>query len=374
MWPNIDNSFIGGNGELLEIDLHSNTIIMRPEIKGGSPHRGWFNARIDNLIPNKRYCLRVIQNCWAGIYSYYNIGDSCWTHFTDYHKDNNTNYTFHFTPMFDKLHIAMMPPYLLSNLDRLIRDIYKKDTLNTEDFWTSENGRFGKVISIGNSSASFCIWITARLHAFEAVSSWVAEGLIRWLLSNDPYAYWLTKNCIINIVPIVDIDSVCVGSSGKHRNPVDFARDACETPYWNFTKNLLRLFDQEGPPDIFIDLHGPHGKENDIFVYAPPKVYNSAKYDSNLNNYCDILSKLMPTGIEFNRRIWYCPLEPDECGQYMTNTIYSYLQRKYYGRSRLKLAIGIETPWSLLNYNIDMFLSCGALYGKTISHYLQNMI
>ncbi len=361
----------GGNGELVAFDEASSTVTIRPERKGGSPHRGWFFFGLRNLIPGRHYTLKIVENVWAGVYSYSYSQEGGWEHFTRYTKDSETDFSLFITPTAPVLYVAMMPPYLQSHLDRLIAQTSGRDTLAVKDLWVSEEGRPGKVFEIGNPSGLFRIWITARMHAFEAVSSWVADGLIRWALSADPDAQWLLKNARLCVVPMVDVDSVHHGGSGKHRAPICFARDAREQPHWNAIKALLSAWKQEGAPDLFLDLHGPSGNWNDLYFYAPQPSLTTPAYERDLVGFCELLAGFLPPAMSYKKWSYRCPVGPDDQGQDMAGLSYFYLHRHYFGKSRLRLALGAETPWSDPGYTLDVFAACGAGYGSTLSRFLR---
>ena len=56
------------------------------------------------------------------------------------------------------------------------------------------------------------IVITSRVHPGEAQSSWVVQGLIEFLLSNDPVAIKLRHEYIFKIVPMLNPDGVVYGN------------------------------------------------------------------------------------------------------------------------------------------------------------------
>lgn len=56
------------------------------------------------------------------------------------------------------------------------------------------------------------IVITSRVHPGEAQSSWVVQGLIEFLLSNDPVAIKLRHEYIFKIVPMLNPDGVIYGN------------------------------------------------------------------------------------------------------------------------------------------------------------------
>lgn len=52
------------------------------------------------------------------------------------------------------------------------------------------------------------VWLIAREHPLEAAASWVAEGMVRFLLSADPLAAELRRRFVFKIVPILDVMGV----------------------------------------------------------------------------------------------------------------------------------------------------------------------
>ena len=355
---------------MVAFDEANSTLVLRPEKKGGSPHRAWFFVRLCNLTPGHPYTIKIVENCWAGVYSYCYATDGVWNHFAEYKKDNATDYSFFFRPTADTLYMAMMPPYFQAHLDRLIAQTTALNKLSVKDFWTSEEGRSGKLFEIGNPKATCRVWITARMHAFEAVSSWAAEGLIRWALSADSDAQWLATNARLYVVPMVDVDSVHNGSSGKHRTPICFARDARTNPHWNAIKALLHEWERQGPPDFFLDLHGPGGEVTAAYFYAPQTSLTTPAYERDLATFTHLLSSTLPTAMRYEEWVYRCPLGPDDQGQDIVGTSYFYLHQRYFGKSKLRIALGLETPWSP-DYTTDVFSECGASYGKAISRFLQ---
>jgi len=370
--PTFDSDFPGGNVEVLKIDRKNWTIIVRPELKGGSPHRGWFYFKMGNLVPGRRYTLKVVENCWAGIYSH-SYDHLTWQQFTNYHRDAAFDYTF--TTVFERseVFVAMMAPYLQDDLNRLIDDLKGSPFVTVTNFWTSEDGRRGKLFTItdnNGSSPKRRIWITARMHAFEAVSSWVADGLVRWLASDDPHAAFLRNTAVVYVIPIMDIDSVQIGSSGKHRTPIDFARDAGETPHWHAIKAFLDGIRKTGV-DLYLDLHGPRGEEHDVYFYAQGRNLTTAEYERDFAEFRQWVGKALPEEVPYKGRITRISAGPDDRGQSYSGTAYNYIQQKYYGKSGLRLALGIETPWGGPGGSPERFRRIGTAYGRAAARFFR---
>jgi len=54
--------------------------------------------------------------------------------------------------------------------------------------------------------------ITSRVHPGESQSSWIVQGLIEFLLSDDPIAVQLRQKYIFKIVPMLNPDGVIYGN------------------------------------------------------------------------------------------------------------------------------------------------------------------
>ena len=72
--------------------------------------------------------------------------------------------------------------------------------------------------------------INARIHAAETSSSYVVEGLLKFLISQEPEAIEMRNKYIFIILPILNPDGVVIGNSRCSAGGYDLNR--C----WNFPK------------------------------------------------------------------------------------------------------------------------------------------
>ena len=72
------------------------------------------------------------------------------------------------------------------------------------------------------------IILSGRVHPGENNASWVMEGIIDFLLSNDKKAKFLRKNFVIKIVPILNADGVIVGNTRGSLGGLDYNRQWTE--------------------------------------------------------------------------------------------------------------------------------------------------
>ena len=115
--------------------------------------------------------------------------------------------------------------------------------------------------------------IIARQHPGESVSSYIMEGVIKYLISDKKEAEILRQKYIFKIIPMVNPDGVIYGNFRCNLSGVDLNRKWFNTnriihptPY--AIKNILRAILNNGYEiDIFFDLHG-HSKKQGAFMYC----------------------------------------------------------------------------------------------------------
>jgi hypothetical protein len=178
------------------------------------------------------------------------------------------------TPRTDRIWIAHQPPYTGEHLKRLLADVPK----NTQEIiGKTVEGRDLPLITITDSSvpaaAKKHIWILFRQHAWEAGSSWAAEGAIRFLLSNDPEAVRLRRGTIFKIFPMCDPDGVAHGRVRFNTNGYDLNRnwdveDPVKMPEITAQRRAIyRWLDGGGRVDLLLTLHND---ENPEYLAGPP--------------------------------------------------------------------------------------------------------
>lgn len=91
------------------------------------------------------------------------------------------------------------------------------------------------------------IFLTARVHPGETMSSYIIEYIIDFLLSNSSLARNLRENFVFRIVPMLNIDGVIVGNYRCNLSGADLNRQYIEPskkahPTIYFTKQVRPLF------------------------------------------------------------------------------------------------------------------------------------
>ena len=244
----------------------------------------WYYFRIDGA---RHQALTLDLTNLVGEYNYqsgthavtaktrpvYSEDQRTWQHFTerDLHwDDTRKELTIQITPRTNRLWIAHMPPYTNENWARFRREI--RTVSSSTIIGKSVQGRPLELLTIGTGPQ--VIWILARQHAWEAGTSWMLEGALRWLLSPDPAAIRMRQQITWKIIPIGDPDGLARGGVRYNTHGFDLNRnwdavDPAQMP--EIAAQRAAVFDwldRGHPIHLFITLHN---QENHDYVDAPPE-------------------------------------------------------------------------------------------------------
>src|SRR6185369_5576651 len=135
---------------------------------------------------------------------------------------------FRVTPDSDTFWIAHIEPYPASRLNRFLDEIRGSPHLKDETFGKTVEGRDLHLLTITDLAAETAtppptVWLMCRQHAWETGTSFVGEGAIRWLLSDE--AAPLRKTLVFKILPMMDPDGCARGGVRFNRNGYDVNRN-----------------------------------------------------------------------------------------------------------------------------------------------------
>jgi hypothetical protein len=175
------------------------------------------------------------------------------------------------TPTKPQLWIAHVPPYTIRNLTSLLESIKGVPDLEQQVIGKSVQGRNIPLLTItdpgGGQQQKKVVWLMFRQHSWEAGSSWVGEGAIRFLLSSDPVAARIRRETIFKILPMQDPDGVFRGGVRFNAYGFDLNRnwdsdDPVKMPEITAAHNaILNWVDQGGRVDFFLSLHNDETNE-----------------------------------------------------------------------------------------------------------------
>ncbi|KAH6575390.1 hypothetical protein BASA62_001938 [Batrachochytrium salamandrivorans] len=215
-------------------------------------HNQWFYFSVKQMVPNIPYKFNILN---------LTANDTC---FVSYHY-----------------------PYTYSELQRSLYRLYQNPLYRTHCRRTSLCQTLGGneciLLTITDLEPEYMvtfpmkdrkyIFLSSRVHPGESNSSYIMNGLIQFLLSEDSTAVSLRRKCIFKIVPMLNPDGVVNGSHRCSLSGLDLNRQwknpsKVTTPTIFWTKllwgYLVRLGNQ---PLLVCDFHG-HSRRKNAFVYG----------------------------------------------------------------------------------------------------------
>jgi len=285
----VRSDFPGGSAKVISVDSATQTIEIEPKTLPGRGFPCWWYMRISGLNHEQPLTVKVRsskqpfqgQHILGGQWAIpdqiaYSSKQGQWQQ-TSPGKITAGHGTWMIPAGADAVEAAWGPPFLQQHADMIIRDIVQSDdNCSGFELARTRGGHAVPAIRFGPDPLQQperpCLWIQARQHAWEAGSSWVAAGLMRWLANDSPAAVRLRERTTVFVVPIMDIDSVQDGCGGKGSIPRDHNRDWSAMPIYPEVaaaqKRLIDLADRE-QLKVFIDLHNPAPGDRRPFFFGP---------------------------------------------------------------------------------------------------------
>jgi hypothetical protein len=285
----INTNFEGGS--LGRVEKLSATTF-RLHVAGQHDHRGrnrqasWYYFRLDHV---KGRQLQLTLTDLVGEYNdrpgsvpagpdilpVFSHDQQSWKHFETGQWDNTKKeMTLTIRPTSDTLWIAHIPPYTPADLARLLDDARKHPHALVEVIGQSARGRHMHQLTITDPDApdevKKQLFIMARQHAWEAGTSHVAQGAVRFLLSDEAKA--LRRENVFRIVPMVDVDGCAEGKVrfnangydvNRHWDAVDLRRPELlqKMPEIWYAKKTILAAHAKRPIDLLINLHNTETNE-----------------------------------------------------------------------------------------------------------------
>eukprot|EP00768_Dysnectes_brevis_P002216 gnl/Dysnectes_brevis/1711_a1946_1332.p1 GENE.gnl/Dysnectes_brevis/1711_a1946_1332~~gnl/Dysnectes_brevis/1711_a1946_1332.p1 ORF type:complete len:743 (+),score=91.26 gnl/Dysnectes_brevis/1711_a1946_1332:57-2231(+) len=304
-------------------DYQTYCLLLRPDT-GTSSHLQWFYFAVGNAVPGRRYRFVIINLCKSS--SLYNIGmkpimlveneaegsnpadgdideipavprASTWRrvgeniHYgrNQFRRSSNKPFaslSFEVTfPSRGPCYLAHCYPYTYRRLQSLVSQLmhmdYVKPILTARTLTTTIAGNTVPLLTITAAPDSPTalprskrrgLLLSARIHPGETNSSWIMEGIVRFLVSNHPTAQLLREHFILKITPMMNPDGVIMGNyrcnlSGRDPNRQFRSATKSKQPVLVAIKQLVLEVQAQRPIYAFLDLHG-HSRRLSAFVYA----------------------------------------------------------------------------------------------------------
>lgn len=266
----------------------------RLHIEGQSDERGrnrqttWFYFRMDNIAGRE---LTLTFTDWVGEYNdkpgacpmgptlrpVFSYDGETWRHTEAIEWDaEKQESTLKFKPERDTVWLAHIPPYPHSKLLKLLADLDRSPHARVEVIGRTALGRDLHLVTVTNfgqpDDAKKTVWLQARQHAWEAGTSFVMEGALRFVTSDDAQARALRDKVIFKFTPMLDPDGCALGKVRFNANGWDVNRHWDEVdlrdPRWLrlmpeiwYVKKAIFAAHTERPIDLMVNMHNTETAE-----------------------------------------------------------------------------------------------------------------
>lgn len=201
----------------------------------------------------------------------YSEDGKTWGHATDMTWDNTAKEaTLRLKPKSDSIWLATQPMYSHSRLVSLVDELKSSPHARVEVIGKSVQGRDLFLVTVTDfakaDEGKKTIWLQARQHAWEGGTSYVAEGAMRFAVSDSPEARELRSNNICVFTPMVAVDGCAIGlprfnvhgyDPNRHWDEVNL-RDKryldLMPEVWYFKKAIL-AYAKNRPIDLMLNMH-----------------------------------------------------------------------------------------------------------------------
>jgi hypothetical protein len=166
-----------------------------------------------------------------GIVPVFSADGRTWAHFAESAAawdDVKKELTLTFTPDGDSIYVAHIAPYTTADLARLLADVKTSPNAKIEMIGKSLQNRDLTMVTVTDASTpdegKRVIWLQARQHAWEAGTSWIMDGALRFAVGDDDAAKQLRRTTVCHFTPMVDPDGVANGRVRFNGNGYDVNR------------------------------------------------------------------------------------------------------------------------------------------------------
>ncbi len=218
-----------------------------------------------------------------------------WEHLKTFEYDpKEPKLTLHIRPQKATFWVAHCAPYTNQTLAKLRREIHNSPDFHEQKIGKTVGGRdlLLWTITHGDNKSKKTIWLMFRQHSWESGSSWVGEGAIRTLLSDESRK--LREEVIWKIIPLCDPDGVARGGVRFNANGFDLNRnwdlvDPIKMPEITAQRNAVKQWLESGNHiDLLLSLHNTEMNE---YLEGPPDNGGNGKFKPLAERVFQILSQ-----------------------------------------------------------------------------------
>ena len=200
-----------------------------------------------------------------------------WNHVNDIGWDREKGEaTITLRPQSNTIWVAHVAPYTHGRLLRLLDEVGRSPHAYIEVIGKSALGRDLHLVTITDpakpDAEKKVVWLMARQHPWETGTSFIMEGALRFLISDDPLAQKLRGETIFKLMPMMNPDGVARGDCRFNVNGYDTNRgwDVVDlrdkqwlekTPEIWYVKTRILAEHARHPIAIMVNLHTDESNE-----------------------------------------------------------------------------------------------------------------
>jgi len=219
------------------------------------------------------------------------------------------------------------PPYTYTQGEQFVDSLRGHPLVRVQKLGDSDEGRNLWLLRITDDSprTKKPALMYARLHAYESAGSYTLEGMVRWLISGEPYAAQAVRQHVFHVIPMMNPDGVFDGL-GKLTAP-DGADPQFLTPATSRVQQLLKQVMDQVQPALLIDLHNWQSQRIDGLLFLEPAV-------------SERFVRFMPDQLQFGKQWMIRGPTPSPAQPPDKELARMYCQRMYH-----PVAVTFEFPW-----------------------------
>jgi hypothetical protein len=368
----VESDFPGGSVMVEELDVKTRTLRFRPMNHKGKGWACWWYFKVSGLTQGEVWKLSLNGSGFAApARASVSSDGKTWKH-TPPGRRSGKLHTYEVKVDAETTWFAWGPPFTLTDAQRLVENTAKAK-VGAKAFTLCKSQDGHKVPALrwepkGNGKQP-AIWIQARQHAWEAGSSWVCQGLVEWLASDQEDARALRENARIYVVPIMDVDNVERGAGGKNQVPHDHNRDWSDQPRYPevaAAQDWIQRLNEERAFTLFLDLHNPGPGDRKPFFFGSPDSHLNPKRRENQERFhAHCLGTLgkHPLGFSEKVRVTGAGYHP----------LWRRISMNWVAENTAPNSVNLtlETTWNAPHSTQKGYLSYGAALGQAIASYLE---
>lgn len=258
------DNFEGGNVNLIFIEPLTQTIFFEPSLKNEkNTIKCWYFFGLTNYKKDTINFISRTTAIFNSRYPAYSYDKKNWE-IVNNSVIFDSMFLFKILPTADTLYVATGLPYLYSDLIKYIIQLSVYENVFIDSTCKSNQNRQIYTLQImpKHNKAGKMIWVIARQHAFETTTNYFLEGFLNYILKSIKSSTCIFNNYVIFAVPMVDVDNVYSGATGRMQKPRDFNRDWLESGILNkeiaCIKNKIDSTQQLYRYALFFDIHSTY--------------------------------------------------------------------------------------------------------------------